>query len=492
MKYSACVLLSFLLLSACSSPAAVVPAGSPGTETALRSPTENAESQALKQKLLALLKSTQTGLSEHPEATRLTDEHAKQLAADPTQAGFAIKAYDPVAPMALQMRLLQAGVVSSDNLLQLYVTDGEAAGLTQRFGEQLRAALGPGAFTHYGLSVVRSAQGWTASLVLLTEIVRFEKVPVHLEQPGPFTLRGSIEAEGFSRPEVLITRPDGQVQTVPLTGQAEGFTSQLPFEQTGLYSLEVNVTGPFGSQPACNFVVAVGRDYPVPKQTTTTPSAVLPADAHRQLLDLVNRDRAIQGQSALKADVLLDQAALSHVDDMLQNGFVGHNSPTVGTPQQQAAQFGITELVAQNLAVSGSLASAQHELMSSPGHRRSILSPNATHVGFGARLAPDGKIYLAQLFIERHLELERLPASQPLNQIFQVQGRALATGYVAAYLGTELQGEPREVKAGERFSLPVRLTQAGKQRLQIGFAPPLAGDSYQFVFYNIWDMLGQP
>ncbi|MGV3524920.1 MAG: CAP domain-containing protein [Candidatus Sericytochromatia bacterium] len=490
MKQSACVLLSLLLLSACSSPAGVPPAASPSAMGS--TPAESAETQALKQELVALLQKTQSGLSEHPEATRLTDEHARQLAANPNQSGFAIQAYDPVPPMALQIRLLQAGVVSSDNLLQLYVTDGEAAGLAQRFGEQLRAALGPGAFTHYGLSVVRSAQGWTASLVLLTEILRFEKVPVRLEQPGPFTLRGSIEAEGFSRPEVLITRPDGQVQTLALTGQADGFVSQLPFEQSGLYSLEVNVTGPFGSQPACNFVVAVGRDYPSPKETGSSSSAVLPSDAGLQLLALVNRDRAAQGQPALKADPLLDQAALSHVDDMLQNGFVGHNSPTIGTPQQQAAQFGITELVAQNLAVSGSLDSAQHELMSSPGHRRSILSPDATHVGFGARLTPDGKIYLAQLFIERHLELERLPVSMPLNQSFQVQGRALAAGHVAAYVGSELQGEPREVKAGERFSLPVRLTQAGKQRLQIGFAPPLVGDSYQFVFYNIWDMLGQP
>src|SRR5690606_14555001 len=97
--------------------------------------------------------------------------------------------------------------------------------------------------------------------------------------------------------------------------------------------------------------------------------------------------------------------------DMVQNGFLGHNSPTQGTPQQQAFLFQVSDLVAQNISVSRSLKNAQRELMGSPGHRRTLLDPAHTHAGFGVTTGQDGFLYLTQNFIQRKLEVQPLPST---------------------------------------------------------------------------------
>src|SRR5690606_1080358 len=109
--------------------------------------------------------------------------------------------------------------------------------------KQLQGILGPVAFSHYGLSVVRKGASWYVSLILLTQIIHLEGLPLEISQTGTRSVSGEIRLPGFNQPDLLMTKPDGSV--VELKAQVSGshFSAQLPMDQQGLYSFEVNVTG---------------------------------------------------------------------------------------------------------------------------------------------------------------------------------------------------------------------------------------------------------
>lgn len=444
---------------------------------------------ALKQDLIAELSRQVPDTRELAQASLLAEEHARQLANNPQDSEFKLKAvYDPIPPGALSTRLLQEGIYSTDNLVNAYLADGSPEAIRTKFSAQLKSILGPVPFSDYGLSVVRKGGGWYVSLILLTRIITLDNLPLTVPATGIRHISGQLLLPGYSQPKILMTRADGEVESVETRTSGTAFEADVPLAQTGLYSFEVNVNGPLGPLPASNFIVAVGTAYPSPQPVETQSETLGDLGVARsRLLELVNRDRQAQGLGVLKADATLDQAAQSHSDDMVKNGFIGHNSPTAGTPQQQAAAFGVTDLISQNLAVSRSINNSERELMSSPGHRKTILEPNHTHVGFGVTTGSDGFLYITQVFVRRVLTVAALPAQAQLGQTLRVRGSASAAGHVGVFIDNQLQGDYVTVKAGEAFDLPVTLNQAGKVRLLIGYAEP-GGQTLNFNFYNIWDL----
>lgn len=425
-------------------------------------------------KLVNLIKQKIAGIQEATAVNALTLEHARQIANDSKQTDFKLQAnYNPVAPGALQTRLLQAGVYSSDNLVNAYLSDGSPEAVEQRFLKQLDQIIGPIPFSHYSVSVVRKGGGWYVSAVLLTQIIRLEGLPLNPAQIGAHSINGEIQLAGFKQPQILITRPDGVVQSIQTNLSGNRFNAQVFMTQTGLYSFEVNVVGPLGPLPASNFIVAVGVPYPKPEAVQDSAESVSNLEqARNTLLNLINQDRQALGFSSLKLDAALSQAAQAHCDDMVQNHFIGHNSPTQGTPQQQAFLFKVTDLVAQNIAVSRTLKNSQRELMSSPGHRKTILEPNHSHIGLGVSTGEDGFLYITQLFTQRKLEVNALPTSHPKDKVLSVSGKSTQDGFVALFLGESVQGEPVKVTAGGSFNLPISFNSLGKQRIRVGFSEP--------------------
>ncbi len=453
------------------------------------------EDNDIRDSLIAILKQKLPDLQENPAVSAIANEHARQLAVDTKATEFKTlqQIYTPVAPGALQTRLLQTGIFPTDNLVNAYLSDGSPEQVKTRFNRQMNGVIGPVPFSHYGIGVARKGNIWIVSTVLLTQILQIKNLPIVIPDTGTRTITGEVRLAGFNSPSILMTRPDGKVQSVPARITGNLFSSDLPLDQKGLYSFEVNVNGPLGPLPGTNFVLAVGVPYPSTASISVQSEQITNvAQARQTLLDLVNRDRQMMGAGVLQIDESLNLAAQAHSDDMVKNGFIGHNSPTMGTPQQQAFLFNVTDLISQNLAVSRTLINSERELMSSPGHRKTIIEPGHTHVGFGVTPNSDGFLYITQLFIQRRLRLEPLPKTVGLNQNFNVTGTAMRTGYAAAFSGEQVIGEPIEISQGQNFSLPVRLATSGKQRLRIGFAEPSNNGVFNFVFYNIWDLEVKP
>lgn len=140
---------------------------------------------------------------------------------------------------------------------------------------------------------------------------------------------------------------------------------------------------------------------PTPNENTNTGSTSngkhsLSA-AEIQMVELVNKERQAAGLKPLQIDVDLAYVARVKSQDMNDNKYFSHNSPTYGSPFEMMTKFGIKYRgAAENIAKNSSLQGAHTSLMNSSGHRANIMNPNYTHIGIGI---VNG--YYTQMFISK-------------------------------------------------------------------------------------------
>ena len=117
-----------------------------------------------------------------------------------------------------------------------------------------------------------------------------------------------------------------------------------------------------------------------------------------QVLELVNQYRAQYGLSALTLSSELSNVAQAKAQDMKDNNYFAHESPTYGTPFEMMQSFGVTYRTAgENIAMGYSSPAAVVEgWMNSEGHRANILNSSFTQMGLG--YVSSGN-YWCQMFI---------------------------------------------------------------------------------------------
>lgn len=115
--------------------------------------------------------------------------------------------------------------------------------------------------------------------------------------------------------------------------------------------------------------------------------------------NLLNNDRIANGLSTLTLDPELSRIARIKSEDMRDNNYFAHQSPTYGTVRDMLRHFGYSFAAAgENIAHHANVDKAQAAFMSSDGHRRNILSTTWTKVGLGVCYDAQGYIYLTQIF----------------------------------------------------------------------------------------------
>ena len=128
----------------------------------------------------------------------------------------------------------------------------------------------------------------------------------------------------------------------------------------------------------------------------TTDSSVLSFE--KEVVRLVNVERTKAGLKELTYDWELSRVARIKSQDMKDNKYFSHTSPTYGSPFQMIKSFGISyrsagENIAKGQATPQAVVNAW---MNSSGHRANILNSSFTHIGVG--YVADGK-YWTQMFI---------------------------------------------------------------------------------------------
>lgn len=132
---------------------------------------------------------------------------------------------------------------------------------------------------------------------------------------------------------------------------------------------------------------------------TTTNTTSLTAD-EQEVFNLINQQRANNGLSALKIDYELQRVARIKAQDMVNNNYFSHTSPTYGSPFDMMKSFGISYKTAgENIAGNSSNSAAVTAWMNSEGHRKNILTSSFNYTGVGVvNGSKYGKIYV-QMFI---------------------------------------------------------------------------------------------
>ena len=140
-----------------------------------------------------------------------------------------------------------------------------------------------------------------------------------------------------------------------------------------------------------------GQKLNIPTKSTEETST------EQEILKLVNAERSKQGLSPLTLNWELSRVAKFKSEDMRDNNYFSHNSPTYGTPFQMMKSFGITYKSAGENIAAGQQSSAEvmQSWMNSSGHRANILSENYTQLGVGKAIGGSYGTYWTQMFISK-------------------------------------------------------------------------------------------
>ena len=138
-----------------------------------------------------------------------------------------------------------------------------------------------------------------------------------------------------------------------------------------------------------------------PSTTTKTPTLTENNKLEKEVVTLVNQERAKLGLAPLKDNSQLSNVARTKSEDMANKNYFSHTSPTYGSPFDMMKKFGITYTTAgENIAMGQqTAASVMDGWMNSSGHKANILSKDFTEIGVGVAKDKSGTIYWTQQFI---------------------------------------------------------------------------------------------
>ena len=120
----------------------------------------------------------------------------------------------------------------------------------------------------------------------------------------------------------------------------------------------------------------------------------------QQVIDLTNEKRASRGLKPLNANWELSRVARYKSQDMANNKYFSHTSPTYGSPFNMIKNFGIKYRSAGENIAYGQRTPAQvvNSWWNSAGHRANMLNANYTDIGVG--YVANGN-YWTQMFIQK-------------------------------------------------------------------------------------------
>ena len=119
-----------------------------------------------------------------------------------------------------------------------------------------------------------------------------------------------------------------------------------------------------------------------------------------EVFNLINQQRSQNGLSPLKIDYEVQRVARIKAQDMVNNNYFSHTSPTYGSPFNMLNNFKVSYRTAgENIAGNSSNSAAVTAWMNSSGHKANILNSSFNYTGIGViNGSKYGKTYV-QMFI---------------------------------------------------------------------------------------------
>lgn len=178
-----------------------------------------------------------------------------------------------------------------------------------------------------------------------------------------------------------------------------------------------------------------------------------PDEAETLLLMLVNEERVRAGLARVQSLSLASYMARRHAGEMVRLGYSSHYDTEGRNPVERYNRLGGTDYVQENLIMleldwplhltERLVRSFHREWMDSPGHRATVLSPQATHLGSAFELSQLGALNrmagVCEFICERG-DYSRLPQCLAAGETLRFSGQ-LAAGMQFGWIAVGLQDQ---------------------------------------------------
>ncbi|WP_366924160.1 CAP domain-containing protein [Metallumcola ferriviriculae] len=189
--------------------------------------------------------------------------------------------------------------------------------------------------------------------------------------------------------------PDPQPAPTPTPApQPEPAPAPAPTPNTG--------TGWLSSQWWANYnnPAPVPAPAPAPEPQPNNTGSLTGQERH--MLDLINAERLKRGIPAVKLDMGITNVARMKSQDMVDNGYFAHNSPTYGRVNDMLKSQGVPfKMAGEILAKTSDVDRALELYMGSAIHRANLLSAAYTHAGVGVVNKSYGGVMVTVMFAQR-------------------------------------------------------------------------------------------
>ena len=334
-------------------------------------------------------------------AGRDSDPLMVQVAAEVQRAAVSVRAPVPLrdsrATVAKRLPAFDAvafllhhyGIVEPEPYMVMVRSSPQGdVSLVADLRKQVPGVFKMGDWRRMGVGVKRAADELIVVLTLQPQNLELRALPRRLSSRGTVTLVGRLLGR-FVQPAVLLASPRGGVRNLAMSARKGRFELTVACDSgDGVYQLEIEGDDGHGPAVLANFPLYCGVEPPtriaVTGNEVTRRQDV--AEAERELLALLNRDRRAAGLPELERDARLQEIARGHSREMARTGEVVHVSDKSGSAvdRVRAAQISPPpRTLAENVGRAFSTAEVEHGFMGSPSHRANILNPDMTHVGIG-------------------------------------------------------------------------------------------------------------
>ena len=216
-------------------------------------------------------------------------------------------------------------------------------------------------------------------------------------------MKESVAAE-FARGEVIATKlnvrsgPNLTYNVVDILNQGEYIKVYAKIEDWYLIQTEENIFGCVNSKYIKNAQDEIATDAPAQSENEGTTSAL--TEDEKEIFALINEQRKANGLAELQIDDELQNVARLKAQDMVDNDYFAHQSPTYGSPFDMMKNNQIVYKTAgENIAGNSDNKKAVEAWLNSESHKDNILNNSYNYTGVAVVSSSQyGKIFV-QMFI---------------------------------------------------------------------------------------------